>query len=148
MAWSCDQSHPDGKKATEDQITEGVMWIFSRWGFYSIACANKPGSPEIDPDTVMVRARVRRHLVNLQKRFPVLAGAKILALPGRDYDYRIIVPKATWVQVLTGLAEEQTWSNFKNEATAHQAETSAQYIQKLHSVWADMLELQNRASRY
>jgi hypothetical protein len=59
---------------------------------------------------VMVRARVRKHLMNLKKRFPAVAEVEILALPRRDYAFRIVIPKATWVQVLTGLAEEQTWS--------------------------------------
>jgi len=46
------------------------MWIFSRQGFFSIACADKPGSGrKIDPDTVMVRARLKAHLQNLKNRF-------------------------------------------------------------------------------
>jgi hypothetical protein len=63
--------------------------------------------------------------MNLTKRFPAIADAKILALPGRDYGFRIVIPKATWVQVLTGLAEEQTWSNFKDEAAARKADTGS-----------------------
>ena len=118
------------------------MWIFTRWGFYSIACANKPGSNEIDPDTVMVRARVRKHLMNLKKRFPTLANARIMAIPDRDYGYRLVVPKAVWVEVLAGLAEEQTWSNFKSEATSRMAQTDSAYIAKLHAVWWEMLQLQ------
>ena len=78
----------------------------------------------------MIRARVRKHLTNLQRLFPSLAGVKILALPGRDYGYRLIVPKDVWVEVLKGLAEEQTWSNFKDEAAAHEAETGSAYIDK------------------
>jgi hypothetical protein len=90
----------------------------------------------------MVRARVKKHLINLTKRFPAVADAKILALPGRDYAFRIVVPKATWVQVLTGLAKEQTWSNFKDEAAARKADTGSEYVDKLHAVWCEMLQLQ------
>jgi hypothetical protein len=39
----------------------------------------------------MVRARVRKHLTNLKRRFAQLAETKILALPGRDYGFRLIV---------------------------------------------------------
>lgn len=56
----------------------------------------------------MVRARVKKHLQNLQEHFPALAGAEILAWPGRDYGFRLIVPKEVWIDVLSGLAEEQT----------------------------------------
>ena len=92
---------------------------------------------------VMVRARVRKHLTNLQRRFPSLARVKVVALPGRDYGYRLIVPKAVWVDVLKALAEEQTWSNFKNEAAAHSTETGSAYIKGLHDVWRVMYKLQS-----
>jgi hypothetical protein len=94
----------------------------------------------------MVRARVRRHLTNLTKRFPAIADAKIIALPERDYAFRIVIPKATWVQVLKGLAEEQTWSNFKDEAAARKADTGSEYSHALHAVWWEMLQLQSRKS--
>jgi hypothetical protein len=118
------------------------VWVLTSIGFYSIACANKRGTREIDPEMVMIRARVRQHLLNLQKRFPALAIAKILALPGRDYRYRIVVPKATWVAVLKGLAEEQTWSNFKNQAARNATETGSAYVDTLHDVWGVMQRLQ------
>jgi hypothetical protein len=90
----------------------------------------------------MVRARVKKHLQNLLDHFPVLAGAKILEWPGRDYGYRLIVPKAVWADVLKELAEEQTWSNFKNEAAVHGAETGSTYVNALHDVWSVMFKLQ------
>lgn len=90
------------------------MWVFSIYGFYSIACATKTGGT-LDPDNVMVRARCKEHLQNLQKRCPELASSKILSPPNRDYGYRLIVPKSTWLVALQEIAEEQTWENFKNE---------------------------------
>ena len=91
----------------------------------------------------MVRARVRKHLTNLKRRFTSLSNSKILVWPGRDYGFRLVVPKRIWVEVLKELAEEQTWSNFKGEAAATKAETGSTYIRKLHDVWSVMLELQN-----
>src|ERR1019366_1120950 len=123
------------------------MWIFPRWGFYSIACADKPGTTEIDPDTVMVRARVKKHLTNLLQQFPSFGDTKILALPGRDYEFRLIVPKAVWVEVLKELAEEQTWANFKSEAAARKADTGTAYVNKLHAVWWEMLQLQEPGTK-
>jgi hypothetical protein len=58
------------------------MWIFTRYGFYSIACASKPDG-SLDSQSVMVRARCIDHLRSLQKRFPALAVGNILELPNR-----------------------------------------------------------------
>ena len=62
------------------------MWIFTRYGFFSIACASKTDGT-IDPDKVMVRARLHEHLVSLKYRFPdsELGKAAILSWDGRDY---------------------------------------------------------------
>ena len=123
------------------------MWVFTRFGFYSIACADKPGTRVIDPDTVMVRARVRKHLTNLQSRFPSLLSAKILSLQNRDYGFRLLVPKAVWVEVLKNLAEEQAWSNFKSEAARNEGQTGSAYIRALHRVWHDMYLIQDKVGR-
>jgi hypothetical protein len=71
------------------------MWIFARYGFYSIACASKPRGP-LDRESLMIRARCRAHLENLQKPFPELAASEVLTWPHRDYRYRIIVAKSVW----------------------------------------------------
>jgi len=52
------------------------MWIFTRYGFYSIACASTPDGA-LDMENVMVRARLRDHLCGLQERFPDLASTDI-----------------------------------------------------------------------
>ena len=117
------------------------MWLFTRYGFYSIACANKPDG-SVDPLTVMVRARRRLHLNSLMERFPVIAGAGIVVLPHRDYRYRLVVPKAVWVTIMAGLAEEQDWSNFKNETARFQGATGADFVSALHRVWEVMHGLQ------
>ena len=46
------------------------MWIFTRYGFYSIACATTPDGA-LDLENVVVRARLRDHLCGLQERFPI-----------------------------------------------------------------------------
>lgn len=122
------------------------MWIFTKYGFYSVACANKPdGSP--DTETVMVRARRIVHLRSLQKRFDSLAGGEILTWPNRDYRYRLIVPKASWVVIIGELAQEQEWSNFKNEAAKYQGTSGKEYVRALHGVWSVMNRLQESEDR-
>lgn len=124
------------------------MWLFTKYGFYSIACADKLGGDrykdDIDPNTVMVRARLKQHLENLQERFKDIAKLPIDAITGIDYRYRIIMPKHLWVEALSEMAMEQTWRNFKNEASAFARlrNLGNTYINALHDIWEIMHEVQ------
>jgi hypothetical protein len=117
------------------------MWLFSRYGFYSVACANKPKG-SVDVQALMIRARCADHLRNLQKRFPTLTGAKIVTFPARDYRYRLFVSKDVWASILSELAREQEWSNFKNEVARFQGAAGSDYTLVLHDVWRLMYGLQ------
>jgi hypothetical protein len=122
------------------------MWLFTRYGFYSVACASKADGT-IDTASLMIRARSFDHLKNLQARFPALASTEILVWPNRDYRYRIIVPKSAWALVVTELAEEQEWSNFKNETAHHQGSEGSAYVHALHEVWDVMNRFQANSAR-
>ena len=122
------------------------MWIFTRYGFYSIASASRPDG-SLDNQSVMVRARCRAHLRSLQKRFPALAVGDILEWPNRDYRYRLIIPKASWTEIMGQLAQEQEWSNFKNEAAKYQGKSGRGYVDALHDVWGVMHRLQEGEER-
>jgi hypothetical protein len=117
------------------------MWLFTRYGFYSTACASKPDGSR-DSDNIMVRARCERHLELLKARLPSLASFPILFTPERDYGYRIVVPKPVWAAALYDLASEQDWSNFKNQAQAYQGAAGFEYARALHDVWERMGRLQ------
>jgi hypothetical protein len=122
------------------------MWLFTRYGFFSIACASEPdGSPS--RETVMVRARQAGHLQNLQNRFQALSGAPITRLTHRDYRYRMIVPIATWTGVLSEVANEQEWSNFKGEVSRYQGRAGSDYVHALHQIWSIMRQIQDREVR-
>jgi hypothetical protein len=120
------------------------MWLFTRYGFFSAACAQKKNGT-IDKDTMMVRSRTKRHLLNLKKRFSGLS-AEISTDSGTDYRYRIIIAKSQWVEMVSEIASEQTWSNFKNEAARFARENgdSTGYVQALHDIWGTMYELQQK----
>jgi hypothetical protein len=125
------------------------MWIFTRYGFVSVACAKKRDG-SIDEDTVMVRARARKHLENLRERFPdtVFGKSEILAGAGTDYKFRIVLSKSEWASIVSQLVMEQTWSNFKSEATRFaKLKTSGLYIHALHEIWAIMLDFQSDVRR-
>ena len=68
----------------------------------------------------MVRARAKVHLHRETPAFARQSPAR--ATPTANYPYRIIVPKALWANLLSDLALEQTWSNFKKEVAAFQGE--------------------------
>jgi hypothetical protein len=122
------------------------MWLFTKHGFYSAVCARqgdgRDGQP-VDPDRIMVRARVRKHLDALQERFAGLLGdCEIQEFPGSDYAFRIFVDKPVWSQVLVGLNDELDYDNFKSEVARHQGTAGAAYEHSLHEVWSVMHRLQ------
>jgi hypothetical protein len=122
------------------------MWIFTKHGFFSAVCArqgNGKHNQPVDPDRIMVRGRVRSHLVALKVRFPdLLGGCEIQESAGTDYAFRLFVQKPAWVRVLAGLAEETDYDNFKSEVANRQGAAGAAYEQSLHDVWSVMNELQ------
>lgn len=122
------------------------MWIFTKYGFFSAVCARKGngrhGEP-VDPDRIMVRARLRGHLDSLKERFPDLLGdCEILESVGTDYAFRLFVQKAAWAKVVATLAEETDYDNFKNKVKRHQGHSGTAYEDSLHEVWSVMGRLQ------
>ena len=122
------------------------MWIFTKHGFFSAVCARqgngRHGQP-IDPDRIMVRARLRSHLPALKARFPEFLGeCDIQESGGTDYAFRIFVQKPIWSKVIAELAEETDYDNFKSEVARHQGSSGAAYEQSLHAVWSVMNKLQ------
>ena len=122
------------------------MWLFTKYGFYSAVCARqgdgKHGQP-INPDRIMVRARVSGHLEALKQRFDALIGdCEIREFSSSDYAFRIFVEKSVWSQVLVQLNEEMDYDNFKSEVARFQGRSGAAYDESLHDVWSIMNELQ------
>ncbi len=122
------------------------MWLFTKHGFYSVVCARqgdgKHGRP-VDPDRLMVRARVKAHLDALKSRFASQLGSiEIFEDTGTDYAYRLFVPKAAWGQIMLELTEELDYDNFKGEVAGHQGKSGAAYAHSLHDVWSVMHRLQ------
>src|SRR4051812_43444993 len=122
------------------------MWIFTKHGFFSTVCARQGDgrhSQPVDPDRMMVRARVRSHLEALKQRFvDLLNDCEIQKSAGTDYAFRLFVPKPAWMQVLSALADEIDYDNFKSEVARHQGPAGIDYERALHEVWSVMHELQ------
>ena len=118
------------------------MWLMTKYGFFSVVCAHdENGGPH--PDLMMIRARVRAHLVALKKEYPELGV--IRSTGGTDYPYRIIAPRVIVRDVMMpGLVEEIDYTNFKKEAEERRPKDKA-YHNFLHTVWAEGLCLTPRA---
>jgi hypothetical protein len=113
------------------------MWLFTRYGFYSVVCAVGPDGG-IDHDTMAVRARCVDHLVRLQQRFPALAGTDIIESPHGDYHWRLMISRRRWTEIAEELAAEIDWTNFRNEVTACQALNGRHYLDAIQDVWDRM----------
>ena len=126
------------------------MWIFSRHGFFSVVAAQLTVggrvTGKLDPDTVMIRARVRQHLENLRNQFDSLRETQVRETGTSDYRYRLLMTKPVWLQIASELAAEVDYGNFKN-ACARSANLDNHYLTALHDVWAVHHALQERASR-
>jgi hypothetical protein len=122
------------------------MWVFTKYGFYSVVCARqgdgRHGQP-VDFSRLMVRARLRGHLDALKARFPELIGeCEIQEFAGSDYACRIFVEKARWSRLMALLADDIDYDNFKSEVARHEGARGAAYEHALHDVWSVMYRLQ------
>jgi hypothetical protein len=89
------------------------MWLFTKYGFYSITKAELTRKKEL----FQVRARARKDLINLKNAIPSLRFKKIHIYPYADYRFRIYVWKLEMVEILLELGESLDYSNFKNKIT-------------------------------
>lgn len=122
------------------------MWIFTKYGFFSAVCArqnNGGHGTAIDPDRIMVRARIRSHLDALKERFAdLVADCVILESAGTDYAFRMFVQKPVWAKVVAEMVEETDYDNFKSRVARHQERADGAYEGSLHEVWSIMQRLQ------
>jgi hypothetical protein len=122
------------------------MWLFTKYGFFSVVCARAGtgGKHEpVDPNRVMVRARVRKHLESLVARFPeLLEECTIRESTDTDYAFRLFVAKTNWVRIAAQLSDEIDYDNFKSAVARHQGAAGRNYESSLHEVWSVMHKLQ------
>jgi hypothetical protein len=106
------------------------MWVFTPQGFYSVVVHRD------DPSLVLVRARAREDLENLQTQLP---GLVIFEDAAADYLYRAIVKREDWKRALAELADAMDYDNFKDAVTERQGEERHRLYLR---VWGVMLALQ------
>lgn len=122
------------------------MWLFTTYGFFSVVCARQGNGSEgmpVDPNRMMVRARLAEHLEALKERFPdELGDAEVIVTKDTDYACRLFVAKPNWVRVAAALAEETDYDNFKKAVDSSLGTAGSEYRHSLHEVWGVMYKLQ------
>jgi len=78
------------------------MWMYTETGAYSVVAKGKRWQ---------VRARVKDYLVHLMEDAGI--NEKIIVTPHRDYGFRIIVDRPTYVRLYTYMMENITYPDFK-----------------------------------
>lgn len=146
------------------------MWLFTRHGFFSCTCADANHSGGFEPavkgkpyhkqakkpdlDQMMVRARLKQHLVNLQEAcadlsisasviaespdramlFGEIAVAEIVESKTNDYRFRILLPQPAFAVLVSWLVSDIDYCNFKN--AVFEQEGASDYEHALHRIWS------------
>lgn len=111
------------------------MWLFTRYGFFSVTQPTRDNADAKASELVQVRARMRMHLQALQARFPAGLAGEILDSDETDYRYRLIVARGRFERVAAALVNELDYSNFKGACSRHGAWLGPGYSHALHQVW-------------
>lgn len=112
------------------------MWIVDpRVGLLSVVVAGDSAVVKDSADSVVIRARSRRHLGLLRDRCPSLAAAEIVRSgPERDYACRMIVPRSAWVAAMNELAQTLDTKNVKSSAHRNEAKLGRDFVNAMHTV--------------
>lgn len=103
------------------------MWLYTKHGFFSVV------QHRDDPDFVLIRARVKAHMVSLGNACDY--SLTVECTPDADYAYRATVRRTQWQAMLNTLTEsdELCYENFKDECAKTGRDRA--YLGVLHDVW-------------
>lgn len=108
------------------------MWIYTTRGFFSIV------GDRARPTEVLVRARLKGDLERLREVWPTLTPTQ--ETNRRDYRFRAHLPSRELPLLLSKLASEVTYTNFKDAVAALDSYERADLY---HDVWAVMANAQD-----
>jgi hypothetical protein len=109
------------------------MWIFSQYGFYSVVTGNE------EVGKIQLRTRDRNHLENLKNAIPELANVAITQTDNADYQYRLIVDKVVWTDIIMPKLSDIDYGNFKSRVEERFGR-QAKYSKFLHRLWEAVYE--------
>ncbi len=112
------------------------MWVFTNFGFYSIVKHNQK------PDVFLVRARSKEDLLRLIYKYGDICNLNINSIivnDEADYRYRLEINKSSWSDVISKIADDINYTNFKNSVKDNLDEYRAELC---NQVWDVMYDLQ------
>lgn len=123
------------------------MWVFHpALGHFSVVVPTNQTTGAREQDRLMVRSRRKEHLELLRAAHPILSKTKILRSARGDYMWRVVIPRADFVQVMREMVEQITYTNVKSCAGAHSDKVGADYVHALHACHTLFAKLQDRSS--
>ena len=108
------------------------MWLFTKRGFYSIV------EDKLKIGSWQVRARVKVDLENLIK--VIGYEGKLITTPNADYRYRIVIDAVQLIKIMTTMAKDVNYTNFKNECAKRPDQDHNH--DALHKIWSVMYGVQ------
>lgn len=124
-----------------------MAWYFTVHGMFSVVCGKHQHGPQkgqVDPDTIMLRARSAKHLSALtEAHADLLARFEIRKSKGTDYPCRLVVPRTVWLELAARLASSINYGNFKAAAQSA-GKGDPEYQRLLHEVWQSGVDFQDR----
>lgn len=110
------------------------MWLQTTDGFFSVV------EHRDNDELVLIRARTREDLENLTRYDAEgFDDEHIIEDLAADYQWRLIAPRAAWLEVLTKLTNEIDYDNFKDAVKKKQGpERASLYM----SIWTVLRRLQ------
>lgn len=110
------------------------MWLQTTDGFFSVV------EHRDNDELVLIRARTREDLENLTRYDAEgFDDEHIIEDLAADYQWRLIAPRAAWLEVLTKLTNEIDYDNFKDAVKKKQGpERASLYM----SIWTILRRLQ------
>lgn len=111
------------------------MWVATPRGFYS-AVAHRD-----KPDTMLIRARSRLDLANLQDLAEIHHQplGRIAKTMKADYPWRLTCSRLVWQVLIMVMADEIDYTNFKTKV----AETNEDRADTYHRVWATLMAIEH-----
>ena len=111
------------------------MWIFSKYGFYSVVKVSEKRNPD---EEYMIRARDLQQLKTLKEEANI--DKPIIVTENADYAYRIVVTDEEYHRFIETIENSIDYTNFKS-ACARRSK-NFDWLECLHNVWSVMLDLQ------
>ena len=110
------------------------MWLQTTDGFFSVV------EHRDNDELVLIRARTREDLENLTRYDAEgFDDEHIIEDLAADYQWRLIAPRAAWLEVLTKLTNEIDYDNFKDAVKKKQGpERASLYM----NIWTILRRLQ------